>query len=59
MMEAPFLTLPEVRQEVERIFRRDHRSQLVALYGRGETSELRAQRPSMAGRAHAVRARPS
>jgi hypothetical protein len=38
MMEAPFLTLPEVRQEVERIFRRDHRSQLVALYGRGETS---------------------
>lgn len=40
MMEAPFLTLPEVRQEVERIFRRDHRSQLVALYGRGEASDF-------------------
>ncbi|MFO7564496.1 MAG: BREX-2 system phosphatase PglZ [Enhygromyxa sp.] len=39
-MEAPILTLPEVRQEVERIFRRDHRSQLVALFGRGEASEF-------------------
>jgi hypothetical protein len=39
-MEAPFLTLPEVRQEVDRIFRRDHRSQLVALYGRGEASDF-------------------
>ena len=40
MIEAPFLTLAEVRQEVERIFRRDHRSHLVALFGRGETSEF-------------------
>lgn len=39
-MEAPFLTVPEVRQEVERIFRRDHRSQLVALFGRGEPSDF-------------------
>lgn len=46
MIVAPFLTLPEVRQEVERIFRRDHRSRLVALYGRGEASdfELSGQR---------------
>lgn len=40
MTMAPFLTLPEVRQEVERIFRRDHRSRLVALFGRGEPSEF-------------------
>lgn len=39
-MEAPFLTIPEVRQEVERIFRRDHRSQLVALFGCGEPSDF-------------------
>lgn len=38
MSEAPFLTIPELRQEVERIFRRDHRSRLVALFGRGEAS---------------------
>jgi hypothetical protein len=36
MIDAPFLTHAEVRQEVERIFRRRHRSQLVALFGRGE-----------------------
>lgn len=40
MMEAPVLTLPEVRQEVERIFRRDHRSRLVALFGRGEAADF-------------------
>lgn len=39
-MEAPFLTLPEVRQEVERIFRRGHRSSFVALFGRGDASEF-------------------
>ncbi|MCB9531339.1 MAG: BREX-2 system phosphatase PglZ [Myxococcales bacterium] len=39
-MEAPFLTVSELRQEVERIFRRDHRSRLVALYGRGEAGEF-------------------
>jgi hypothetical protein len=40
MIEAPFLTAPEVRQEVERIFRRSHRDMLVALYGRGEASDF-------------------
>jgi len=40
MMDAPFLTVPEVRQEVERIFRREHRSHLLALYGRGEAIEF-------------------
>lgn len=40
MTEAPVLTLPEVRQEVERIFRRAHRSRLVALYGRGEAVDF-------------------
>ena len=40
MTEAPFLTLTEVRQEVERIFRRDHRARTLALYGRGEASEF-------------------
>jgi hypothetical protein len=40
MTEAPFLSLVEVRQEVERIFRRNHRSQLVALFGRGDASDF-------------------
>jgi hypothetical protein len=40
MIEAPFLTIAEVRQEVERIVRSKHRSTLVALYGRGEPGEL-------------------
>lgn len=40
MTDAPVLTLAEVRQEVERIFRRDHRSRMVALYGRGEFCEF-------------------
>ena len=39
-MEAPVLTIPELRQEVERIFRREHRSSLVALYGRGAQGEF-------------------
>ncbi len=40
MTDAPTLTLAEVRQEVERIFRRAHRSRLVALYGTGEAAEF-------------------
>ncbi len=40
MTDAPFLSMPEVRQEVERVFRRAHRSQCVALYGRGEVSDF-------------------
>jgi hypothetical protein len=40
MIDAPFLTVPEVRQEVERISRRKHRSSVVALFGRGETAEF-------------------
>src|SRR5262245_46060048 len=40
MMEAPLLTVPEVRQEVARIFRRDQRSRLVAWYGRGGIGEF-------------------
>lgn len=36
MSEAPLLSLSEVKQEVERIFRRPHRSRTVALFGRGE-----------------------
>ena len=43
MTEAPLLTLAEVRQEVERIFRRDHRSNLVALFGKGQTEEFDVQ----------------
>ncbi|MFH1464665.1 MAG: BREX-2 system phosphatase PglZ [Pseudomonadota bacterium] len=40
MTDAPTLTLAELRQEVERIFRRAHRSRLVALYGTGEAAEF-------------------
>ena len=43
MTEAPFLTLSEVRQEVERIFRRDHRSNLVALFGQGHGEQFDLQ----------------
>ena len=43
MNEAPFLTLSEVRQEVERIFRRDHRSNLVALFGQGQDEQFDLQ----------------
>lgn len=34
-MESPLLSEADVRLEVERLFRRDHRSKLLALYGRG------------------------
>ena len=40
MSEAPFLTLAEVKQEVDRIFRRPHRSRTVALFGRGEPASF-------------------
>lgn len=36
MTQAPRLSDSEVRTEVERIFRKDHRSKLVALFGRGD-----------------------
>jgi hypothetical protein len=36
MTEAPLLSDADVRLEVERLFRRDHRSKLVALFGRGQ-----------------------
>jgi len=36
MMESPFLGEGDVRLEVERLFRRDHRSRLLALFGRGQ-----------------------
>lgn len=35
MSEAPLLSESDVRLEVERLFRRSHRSKLVALFGRG------------------------
>ncbi len=40
MSEAPFLTVAEVKQEVDRIFRRPHRSRTVALFGRGEAADF-------------------
>ncbi len=36
MTESPLLSEADVRLEVERLFRRDHRSKLLALFGRGE-----------------------
>lgn len=36
MSEPPALSEADVRAEVERLFRRDHRSKLVALHGRGQ-----------------------
>lgn len=36
MIESPFLSEADVRLEVERLFRRDHRSKLCALFGRGQ-----------------------
>lgn len=36
MIEAPVLAEADVRLEVERLFRRDHRSKLLALFGQGE-----------------------
>lgn len=35
MTETPLLSEADVRLEVERLFRRDHRSKLLALFGRG------------------------
>lgn len=36
MTETPLLSEADVRLEVERLFRREHRSKLLALFGRGE-----------------------
>ncbi len=36
MNESPALSEADVRLEVERLFRRDHRSKLLALFGRGQ-----------------------
>jgi hypothetical protein len=36
MSESPLLSEADVRLEVERLFRRDHRSRLLALFGRGQ-----------------------
>lgn len=36
MIETPLLSDADVRLEVERLFRRDHRSKLLALFGRGQ-----------------------
>src|SRR5262245_2796584 len=36
MTESPVLSEADVRLEVERLFRRKHRTLLVALFGRGE-----------------------
>jgi hypothetical protein len=36
MIESPVLSEADVRLEVERLFRRDHRSKLLALFGRGQ-----------------------
>ncbi|MBL0195988.1 MAG: BREX-2 system phosphatase PglZ [Myxococcales bacterium] len=36
MIEGPLLSQADVRLEVERLFRRDHRSKLLALFGRGQ-----------------------
>ena len=40
MTTAPFLTSADVRQEVERLFGKRHRSHLVALFGRGESDHF-------------------
>src|SRR5215470_11413835 len=36
MTETPLLSEADVRLEVERLFRREHRSKLLALFGRGQ-----------------------
>lgn len=36
MTESPLLSEADVRLEVDRLFRRDHRSKLLALFGRGQ-----------------------
>lgn len=40
MTEAPVLTDADVRLEVERLFRRSHRSKLLALFGRGQAARF-------------------
>lgn len=40
MTEAPVLSEADVRMEVERLYRRDHRSNLVALFGRGQSGRF-------------------
>src|SRR5262245_53992650 len=40
MTETPLLSDADVRLEVERLFRRDHRSKLVARFGRGQAGRF-------------------
>ncbi|HTR49651.1 MAG TPA: BREX-2 system phosphatase PglZ [Kofleriaceae bacterium] len=40
MTESPVLTEADVRLEVERLFRRNHRSKLLALFGRGQPGQF-------------------
>lgn len=40
MTESPLLSEADVRLEVERLFRRDHRSKLLALFGRGQAGRF-------------------
>ncbi|CCD90939.1 putative SC4G2.10, pglZ; bacteriophage (PhiC31) resistance gene pglZ [Bradyrhizobium sp. ORS 375] len=40
MTEAPLLSDADIRLEVERLFRRDHRSKLLALFGRGQLGHI-------------------
>lgn len=40
MIESPLLSEADVRLEVERLFRRDHRSKLLALFGRGQAGRF-------------------
>ena len=42
-MSAPVLSESDIRQEVERIFSRDHRSRMVALYGSAAPGEVRVR----------------
>ena len=42
-MTAPTLGEADIREEVERIFSREHRSHLVAVYGRGQAGEVRSK----------------
>jgi hypothetical protein len=40
MTDTPLLSEADVRLEVERLFRRDHRSKLLALFGRGQAGRF-------------------
>jgi len=42
MTQAPSLSEAVVRQEVQRLFRREHRSKLLALFGRGQPGRFEA-----------------